>query len=217
MSMVRRSAVILVGGDARRANGLEKYFFVYEGKTFIERLIDTLEQVVDEIIVVAKDPDQCKRFHHLSGLRCMTDKRPGIGPIGGLHAGALAAHGDTIFVSACDMPFINRRIVRYLFDSIGESDVAIPRWNSDMIEPLHAVYRKSFLIASLEDHDSNTLRRLIYRSNPRYVSIEELRPFDPTLKTFTNINDLEELERINAGSALSYIREQPDTVLRPGG
>lgn len=204
---VQRSAVILVGGDARRANGLEKYFFEYEGKTFIERVIDTLEQVVDEIIIVAKDPDQCKRFHHLPGLRCIADQRTGIGPIGGLHAGALAAQGDMIFVSACDMPFINRKIVRYLFDSIGDCDVAIPRGDSDMIEPLHAVYRRSFLIAALEEHESNTLRQLIYSSNPHYVSIEELRPFDPTLKTFTNINDLEELERINAGSALSYIRE----------
>ena len=207
MSTVQRSAVILVGGDARRANGLEKYFFEYEGKTFIERIIDTLEQVVDEIIIVAKDPAQCKRFHHLSGLRCITDQRTGIGPIGGLHAGALAAQGDTIFVSACDMPFINRRIVHYLFDSIGDCDVAIPKWNSAMIEPLHAVYRRSSLLTYLEDHESNTLRQLIYNSNPHYVSIEELRPFDLTLKTFTNINDLEDLERINAGSALSYIRE----------
>jgi len=207
MSTVQRSAVILVGGDARRANGLEKYFFEYEGKTFIERIIDTLEQVVDEIIIVAKDSAQCKRFHHLSGLRCITDQRLGIGPIGGLHAGALAAQGDTIFASACDMPFINRRIVHYLFDSIGDCDVAIPKWNSAMIEPLHAVYRRSSLLTYLEDHESNTLRQLIYNSNPHYVSIEELRPFDPTLKTFTNINDLEDLERINAGSALSYIHE----------
>ena len=47
--MYMRSAIILVGGEARRANGKEKYFFRYQGRTFIERLIDSLRDVVDEI------------------------------------------------------------------------------------------------------------------------------------------------------------------------
>jgi molybdopterin-guanine dinucleotide biosynthesis protein A len=173
---------------------------MYEGRTFIERLVSTLEQVVDEIILVAKDPDQCKRFSHLSGVRCITDIRPGIGPIGGLHAGALAAHGDTLFVSACDMPCIDAGVVRYLFDSIGDGDAAIPSWNYDMIEPLHAVYRRSVLLSYLVDHESYSLRPMIRSINTRYVEVEELRKFDPTLRTFTNINKLEDLERINAES-----------------
>ena len=199
MSIVHRSAVILVGGEARRANRQEKYFFVYEGRTFIERLIGTLEQVVDEIILVAKDPEQCKRFAHLDGVRCITDIRQGIGPIGGLHAGALAAHGDTLFVSACDMPCIDIGVVRYLFDVLGNADAAIPTWNYDMIEPLHAIYRRSVLLRYLENHESFSLRPMIRSINTRYVSVEELRQFDPTLKTFTNINKLEDLERMNAG------------------
>jgi molybdopterin-guanine dinucleotide biosynthesis protein A len=192
--------VILVGGEARRANRQEKYFFVYEGKTFIERLIGTLEQVVDEIILVAKDPEQCKRFAHLDGIRCITDIRPGIGPIGGLHAGALAAHGDTLFVSACDMPCIDVGVVRYLFDALGNMDAAIPAWNFDKIEPLHAVYKRSVLLGYLEDHESYSLRPMIRSINTCYVSVDELRQFDPTLKTFTNINKLEDLDRMNAGS-----------------
>lgn len=200
MSKVYRSAVVLVGGEARRAKGQEKYFFVYEGRTFIERLIDTLEQVVDEIILVAKDPEQCKRFTHLDGVHCITDVRKGIGPIGGLHAGTLAAHGDTLFVSACDMPCIDARVVRYLFDAIGNADAVIPTWNYDMIEPLHAVYRRSVLLRYLENHESFSLRPMIRSINTRYISVEELRQFDPTLKTFTNINKLEDLERINADS-----------------
>jgi molybdenum cofactor guanylyltransferase len=202
VSTIRRSAVVLVGGEARRANGQEKYFFMYEGRTFIERLIDTLSQVVDEIILVAKDPEQCKRFRHLEGVRCITDLRQGIGPIGGLHAGTLAAHGDTIFVSACDMPCIDAGVVRYLFEAIGDGDAAIPSWNYDMIEPLHAVYRKTVLLHYLDDHESYSLRPMIRSINTRYVPVEDLRRFDPTLRTFTNINKIEELEQINAGTPL---------------
>jgi len=192
-----RSAVVLVGGEARRANGQEKYFFQYQGRTFIERLTDTLRNVVDEIIIVARDPEQCRRFDRLEGVRCITDIRQGIGPIGGLHAGVLAAQGDLIFVSACDMPCIEAAVVSYLFSAIGNHDAAIPSWNEDMLEPLHAVYRRVVLLEYLKTHESYSLRPMIRSINTIYVPVNELRPFDPELRTFTNINKLEDLERIN--------------------
>ena len=193
-----RSAVVLVGGEARRANGQEKYFFTYQGRTFIERLVDSLEQVVDEIILVAKSPEQCTRFQRIRGIRCITDIRGGIGPIGGLHAGSLAARGEFIFVSACDMPCINPAVIAYLFDGIDDYDAVIPSWNPDMLEPLHAVYRRKALLTYLESHDSLSLRAMVRSLSARYIPVDELRIIEPDLKTFTNINKLEDLERINA-------------------
>ena len=190
-----RSAVVLVGGEATRANGHEKYFFTYEGRTFISRLIESLSQVVDEIVLVARDPAQCTRFGHISGVRCITDIRKGIGPIGGLHAGVLAAEGELVFVAACDMPCINPDVVASLFDLIGGSDAAIPCWNKEMYEPLHAVYRRSVLLAYLGSHGSLSLRGMVQNLHATYVPVEKLRQYDPPLKTFTNINRLEELHR----------------------
>lgn len=192
-----RSAVVLVGGEARRANGQEKYFFLYQGRTFIERLVDSLEEVVDEIILVAKNPEQCRRFHRIRGIQCITDIRGGIGPIGGLHAGSLAARGEFIFVSACDMPCINPAVIAHLFDCIDNYDAVIPRWNPEMLEPLHAVYRRTALLAYLESHDSLSLRAMVRSLSARYIQVDTLKSIDPSLKTFTNINKLEDLERIN--------------------
>jgi len=194
---MNRSAVILVGGEARRANGKEKYFFVYKDRSFIERLVDTFGQVTDEIIIVARDPAQCERFHNLGPVTCITDIRQGIGPIGGLHAGTLAAHGDLLFVSACDMPCIEAGLVSHLFLTIGNHDAAIPCWSEEMIEPLHAVYRRTALLDYLKSHESLSLRPMIRSINTRYVSMDELRNYDPDLRSFTNINKLEDLERIN--------------------
>ena len=194
---VARSAIILVGGEARRANGQEKYFFQYKGKTFIERQIDSIRPVVDEIIIVARNPEQCRRFSHLDGVRCITDIRRGIGPIGGLHAGALAACGELLFVSACDMPCIRTGVVRHLFEAIGDSDVAIPCWNPEMLEPLHAIYRRPVLVDYLQNHDKLSLRPMIRALRTRYVPVEDLRAFDPDLMTFTNINRLDELRRFH--------------------
>jgi molybdopterin-guanine dinucleotide biosynthesis protein A len=190
--------VILVGGEARRANGQEKYFFTYEGKTFIERLVGSLSQVVDEIILVARDPEQCKRFNKIQGVRCITDIRTGTGPIGGLHAGSLAARGDILFVSACDMPCVDPRVITHLFDRIENFDAAIPSWNTEMLEPLHAVYRRSALVGYLEDHDSFSLRTMVKSLNTSYVPMGEIRAIDHDLTTFTNINKIEDLERINS-------------------
>lgn len=192
-----RSAVILVGGEARRANGKEKYFFTYQGKTFIERLIDSVRPVVNEIILVARDPEQCRRFDSVVDIRCITDIRPGLGPIGGLHAGTLAAHGELLFVAACDMPCIDTRIVAHLFTMIDCHDAAIPCWNEDMLEPLHAVYRRDALLGYLESHESRSLRNMVKTLDTCYIPVDDLRTFDPGLVTFTNINKIEELNRIN--------------------
>ena len=177
---------------------------MYEGKTFIERLVDSLSGVTDEIVIVARDTAQCTRFRDLPGVTCISDIRQGLGPVGGLHAGSLAAKGDLIFVSACDMPCINAAVVSYLFEAIGQYDAVIPLWNERMLEPLHAVYRRTALLTYLESHTSLSLRAMIQSLNARYIPVDELRTFDPHLRTFTNINKLEELEHINHSASGEY-------------
>jgi molybdopterin-guanine dinucleotide biosynthesis protein A len=189
-----RSAIVLVGGEARRANGMEKYFFSYLGKTFIERLVDSLRPVTDEIVLVAKDARQCARFRHLEGVLCVRDIRTGIGPLGGIHAGVLAATGDVLFVCACDMPCVSGPVVERLFSALDDHEAVIPVWSGEMMEPLHAVYRRSALVAYLESHESLSVRAMVKTLDAVYLSVEGLREIDPDLITFTNINKLEELE-----------------------
>ena len=171
---------------------------MYDGKTFISRLIGCLSQVVDETVLVARDPAQCTRFEDIEGVRCITDIRKGIGPIGGLHAGAKAAQGELVFVAACDMPCINPDVVARLFELIDGYDAAIPCWNKEMYEPLHAVYRRSALLAYLRSRGTRSLRGMVQNLRATFVPVQELRQYDPALRTFTNINRLEELHRFNA-------------------
>jgi molybdopterin-guanine dinucleotide biosynthesis protein A len=191
-----RTGIILVGGEAKRAGGREKYFFVYDGQTFIERLIATLREVVDEIILVAKDPEQEKRLSQLVDIRIISDLRKGIGPIGGLHAGVLEAHGEEVFVVACDMPCVDSRVINRLFDLLEGYDAVIPTWNGTMLEPLHAVYKKEALVQYLRSHESLSLRDMVRSIHSRYVSVRNLQDIDPKLTSFTNINKIEDLEKI---------------------
>ncbi|MBP2144805.1 molybdopterin-guanine dinucleotide biosynthesis protein A [Methanofollis sp. W23] len=193
-----RTGIVLVGGEARRAGGVEKYFFEVCGQTFIDRLLGTLREVVDEIVIVARDREQCTRFAEYQDVRCIEDLRKGMGPIGGLHAGALAAHGDELFVVACDMPCINGKVIEGLFRMMEGYDAAIPCWNREMLEPLHAVYRRSALLEYLREHESRSLRAMIEALHPRYVPAESFRPVDPDLLTFININHISDLEEFRA-------------------
>ena len=194
-----RSAIVLVGGEARRAGGKEKYFFRYNGRTFIEHILVTLNGVVDEVVLAARDPAQCERFRYLEGVRCVSDIRKGVGPTGGLHAGVLEVQGDLVAVVACDMPCTNARILGHLFSLIDDYDAVIPAWNPEMLEPLHAVYRRSALLAYLEEPGHRSLREMVKALRVRFVEIEDLREIDPGLVAFTNINKIEELERLKKG------------------
>ncbi len=189
-----RSAIILVGGSATRAEGREKYLFQYRGRTFLEHLLQVLGGVTDEVILVAKDLDQCRQFASFTHVRCVHDIRPGLGPIGGLHAGVMVARGDRVFVAACDMPMIHADVVVLLFDLLDEYDAVVPCWDRERLEPLHAVYRTEVLRQYLQEVSSPSLRSMVRALHTRYVPVKEFQDLDPSLSTFTNINRLEDLE-----------------------
>lgn len=188
-----------MSGARPRAGGQEKYFFSYNGRTFIEHILGALREVVDEIVLAAKDPAQCERFSHLDGVRCVSDIRKEIGPMGGLHAGVIEVRGDLVVVVACDMPCINPRVIEHLFSFMDDYDAVIPSWKPGMIEPLHAIYRREALLAYLEQPEHDSLHEMVGSMRVRFVGIDELRGLDPELKTFTNVNKIEELERMKRG------------------
>lgn len=194
-----KTGIILAGGEARRAGGREKYLFSYEGKTFIQRLISTLRESVDEIIIVARDESQCSKFGDIPDVIVVTDIRKCTGPIGGLHAGINASNGDTLFVVACDMPFVNKDVVKRLFEITDDFDAVIPCWNDEMLEPLHAVYKKKALEDYMKSHKSLSMREMVKNIRSCYMNVDNLKDIDPELRTFTNINHLEELEKLKTG------------------
>lgn len=193
----KRTALILVGGEARRSGGMEKYFFTYGGKSFLSHLIAALSKATDEIIIVARDEEQCSRFQDIPGIRICCDRVRGIGPLGGIIAGVEEAEGDLIFITACDMPCIRSEVVELLFTSIKDADSAVPYWNEEMYEPLHAVYRKDSLKSYIATHTSYSLRAMIRNINTKFIPIQKIREVDPNLQSFTNINDLGDLKAIN--------------------
>ncbi len=205
---VSRSAMILAGGEAKRVNGREKYFFSYKGCSFIARLVAVFSGITDEIVIVAKNEKQTAHFAGLpDNVRCTWDKQNGLGPIGGIASGIEEIKGDAVFIAACDMPTVNRSIVSYLFDRLSSYDAVVPAWNESEIEPLHSVYRTDSVRRYLTEHPDTSLKGMIQNLNTLRVTTDELREYDSGLETFRNVNTLDEL--LAMGPEASYREKHP--------
>lgn len=181
--------------------GADKARLRVGGRPMIERVVEAVSTVADEIrIIVADDAP----YRYL-GLPLHADLVPGAGPLAGLHTGlAVMAAPAALFV-ACDMPFLHPAVLAYLRDHLDDHDALVPR-TPDGIHPLHAVYRRSCLLSvtRLLDGPTASMRDLCAVVRTGYVEADTLTRLDPTLRSLMNVNtpaELVEAERVVAGPA----------------
>ncbi len=197
MTEILRSGLILLGGMASRAGFRAKYLFTYEGETFLDRQVRVLHQVTDEIVLSCRDDEQAGSLPDHLNYRVVVDERKEQGPAEGVRMGIQACTGRYVVVVACDMPFISSEVFSYLFHSIGNADAAIPEWENGYQEPLHAIYRRQALIDFFSHHTARRLRDMTSMMDVVRVRVSDLKKVDPSLLSFTNINDLDEYSRLN--------------------
>jgi molybdopterin-guanine dinucleotide biosynthesis protein A len=172
-----------------------KAFLKVGGVTIIEREIRALGSVLGELLVVANDP---ARYTGL-GVRVISDMerfRAFKGPLTGLYSGLSAASNDYVFLAACDMPFIEPGLVKWMAGERSGHDIVIPRIKG-LTEPLFGLYKKTALpvIEEALMRGTRKLQDIFHLLNARYVGIEEMRACDPDLMSLTNINTPGELAR----------------------
>jgi molybdopterin-guanine dinucleotide biosynthesis protein A len=182
---------VLAGGESARI-GTDKAFLKIGGKTLIEQILEKLLRIGDDVIVVTNSPE---RYNHL-GVRLVSDISPGKGALGGIYSGLKASKNEYSFVVACDMPFLNVNLIRYMTLLASGHDVVIPRVNG-LLEPLHAIYSKRCIpsIERLLEKDDLKIVRFFSDVRVRYVEKEEINVLDPKHLSFFNINTLEDLEK----------------------
>ncbi len=200
-----RSAVVLAGGRGRRMGTVEKALLEFEGKTIVERLLESLFRVVDEVIISFRDKNQEEKFRPVlekfpaCEIRFCFDTLEDAGPLEGIRAGLLESRAEYSFVCAGDMPFVNFRVVDLLFEKAIGHDAALPKREDGKFEPLHAVYSKR-LIPEIEKVFKNGRRSVLTpvfeMKDVVFVEVSEIREIDPELRTFMNINTVDEMQRV---------------------
>jgi molybdopterin-guanine dinucleotide biosynthesis protein A len=170
----------------------------------IEHVLARVTGLGDETVITTNNPDD---YAYL-GVRLASDEDPGAGALQGLLTALHAVQGNTMLLIACDMPFVNRLLLEHLLDLAGEADVIVPRWDT-LYQTMQAVYARKPCLRAVEKALAAGERRMIsfYPDvKVRAVSPEEVAEYDPSGRSFFNVNtpeDLAEAERL-----LSQLRGQ---------
>jgi molybdopterin-guanine dinucleotide biosynthesis protein A len=190
----RASGVVLAGGESSRL-GRDKALLELGGDTLLARAVHALRPLSDDIIIVANDPHKYEPL----GLpaRLVSDAFPGRGSLVGIYSGLSQAVHPYALIVACDMPFLNVSLLRYMLGLMEGYDVVIPQLDG-FLEPLHAVYRRSCLPAmhSLLDRGRRQIIGFFPEVRVRYVEQHEIDRFDPRHLSFVNINSAEDWARV---------------------
>lgn len=185
------SGIILSGGQNSRMK-TNKAFLKIDNQYIIENTISELKKFCSEIIIVTNEPE----LYNNLGVKVITDVIPRRGPLSGIHAGLLAAGNFQSFVVACDMPFINGELARYMVEHATDCDVLVPQVG-DYLQPLFAVYSKNCLppIESCLKRDMRKIIAFYHEVRVKYLSEIIIRKYVDTEKVFYNVNTPEELDR----------------------
>ncbi len=188
--------------------GRDKGLLHLAGVPLVERVLLQVADLCDEVMLITNRPDEYQRF----GMPMHTVVRPGTGALGGLYSALHYAIHDCILVLSSDMPFVNRPLLEHILGLAPGWDAVVPRMgDSDRIEPLRALYRKSCVQPIVDALDAGRRRVISFFGDVkvRYVEMEEIERFDPGGGTFFNINtpaDLTDARELAASYPLSRSR-----------
>ena len=201
------ATLILMGGKNTRMGGFVKGLLNAGNETFLERILNNIGNFQNIYLSLNNNftQEDIKKYESMN-LKVVLDIYDNIGPIGGIYSALKKCKEDYLFVTTCDMPYINRDFIDYLKSYIDDNiDVVFCRDKSDRLYPLAAIYSKK-IIPIIEDmikYKEYKLSKLIFAS--KYVSIlVEDMPFSKDI--FTNINTIEEYRLFQKKKGAIYMK-----------
>jgi len=172
--------------------GEDKALKNFLGRPLIQRVIERVTPIADEIIVTTNRIEE----YAFLGLRLVPDIKPGRGALGGLYTAVASASHPFVGVVACDMPFASAALLeaatRLMVQE--EADVVIPK-SDEGYEPIHAVYRRETCLPAIETAIDADLWKVIAwfpQVRVRTLTPDEIKLHDPAGLAFWNVNTPEE-------------------------
>lgn len=181
------SGIILAGGKSSRM-GTDKGFVLFNQKPFIQHIIDCLQPLVNEIIIVADNPE-----YDVFGVKRVADKIKNSGPLAGVYTGLHHIKNNEALVLSCDVPLVNKSLLKILIDEEKENYEVVQLESEGKNMPLIAWYQKkceSHFLKCLEKGERR-MNRAIHQLKIKTVTV------DASFEKFTkNINTPEDLKTI---------------------
>lgn len=187
------TGVLLAGGRSTRM-GTDKRTLSIGGSTMLERSLTVLREVFQHVSIVIADELPVVA----AGIPVWRDLIPHRGSLGGIYTGIRLAQTPHVFVGACDMPFLNPEVIRYLVSLKDGMDIVMPHWEKNP-HPTHAIYGRPCVPIMEEMMQSGhlSIRGLVQARTlrVRWVEQGELSQIDPEGWSFFNVNTPEDLEQ----------------------
>ena len=185
---------IQAGGQSSRM-GEDKALKAFLGRPLIERVVQRLSPIADEVIVTTNHPEQ----YTFLKIPLFSDLKPGRGALGGLYTAIVAAKNPLVAVAACDMPFASASLLEAASRLLAQEDVdvVIPK-SEEGFEPLHAIYRRETCLPAIEAAIEADQWRVIAwfpQVKVRVLTPDEIRQYDPSGLAFWNVNTPEEFSK----------------------
>lgn len=189
------TAAILIGGRSRRM-GQDKALLRLQddGPTVIEVVAEVVRSVATEVFLVGGRDDA----YDFLDIPTIKDIVPEAGALGGIHAALSTTGCSHMLAVACDMPFLNANLLRFMRDLPHTYDVLVPVL--DQPHPLHAIYASSCLPAIERRLQVGNNRVMGWWSdvNIRTIPQDAIAQYDPALGSVFNMNTLEDLAMARA-------------------
>jgi len=188
------SCAVLAGGASSRF-GRDKALVQLGGQTLIQRVVERLGKVSDDVLIVG---NRLERFAGME-VRLVEDMVQGAGALGGVYTAVQACRHRRVLCVACDMPFLDLNLIRYMFLISPGYDVVMPYVRGEA-EPLHAIYSKTCAAAIKAALDAGERRIISFLGQVRVRDVreDEIRILDPNLRSFFNLNVPGDLARMEA-------------------
>jgi molybdopterin-guanine dinucleotide biosynthesis protein A len=189
------TGVVQAGGRSTRMGGHPKALLDLGGQRIIERVVNAVSAVLDDLLIVTNTPD----LYAFLGLPMVGDVYPDAGSLGGIYSGLDAARGAAAFTVACDMPFLSPDVIRLVVARARDADVVIPRVGGQL-ETLHAVYGRRCLPAMEACVRAGRYKITGFFGDVRVLEVPEaeLAEHADVGQVFMNVNTPEELELARA-------------------
>lgn len=189
------TSIVLAGGRSVRLDK-DKTKVLIGGESLLQRVLSRLTTFSNEVILVMAQDQEEVMASAYPQLKKIRDLFPDGGPLGGVYSGLTVSSSFHNLVVACDMPFLNVPLLRYLLEVSSPFDVVVSRVGG-YLEPLHAVYSKNCIvpIRDLLECGERKVTKLFSQVKVRYVGEEELHRLDPQHMSFFNVNTQEDLKR----------------------
>ncbi|MGE0226962.1 MAG: molybdenum cofactor guanylyltransferase [Dehalococcoidia bacterium] len=193
--MPRSAAIVLAGGRSHRM-GRDKAAIVLAGRTLLQRAIDAVEDVVDEVVIVGAPGRALPAVASRRPLRLVSDHVEGAGPLAGLLSGLAATEAERCLVVGCDQPALAPPLLGLLLGCLDASRSATPVIDGRP-QPLVSALRADLLpdLKAVFARGERALRALTRVDGAELIPEEVWRAADPHARSFVGVNTPEELAR----------------------